>query len=143
MEEKESGKGFVIKDKRLFGEDGEARTDAAREAEKKEPEQKSETSDEHARDEETMERETYQLPEMNFHNFILSLYTSVMFNLGELADPVSNTTTKDLRAAKQTIDILGMLKEKTMGNLDASEKDLLDGVLAESRMRYVKGSEKS
>ena len=138
MVEKESGKGFVIKDKRMFDEDGEARTDTVREEEKK-----SETVNEHVKNEETVERESYQLPEMNFHNFILSLYTSVIFNLGELADPVSNKKTKDLKAAKQTIDILGMLKEKTEGNLDGSEKELLEGVLSESRMRYVKESEKS
>jgi len=55
---------------------------------------------------------------------------------------VSKKQEKNLQAAKQTIDILGMLKEKTEGNLDNSEKELLDGVLSESRMRYVKESEK-
>lgn len=143
MAEKESEKGFVIKDKRLFDEDGKARADSAREDEEKGSEQKPETVDDNAKNEETVERETYQLPEMNFHNFILSLYTSVIFNLGELADPVSNKKTKDLKAAKQTIDILGMLKEKTEGNLDGSEKELLEGILSESRMRYVKELEKS
>ncbi len=147
MTENNGEKGFVIKDRRLFDEGGEARADAAREGEKKESEQKPEAVDEKVRDEETVEgdggTEDYQLPEMNFHNFILSLYTSVIFNLGELADPVSNKKKKDLKAAKQTIDILGMLKEKTTGNLDNSEKELLDGILSESRMRYVKESEKS
>lgn len=146
MAEKDSEKGFVIKDKRLFDEGGEARADAVKEDEKKESEQKPETVDENVKKKEKTaekEGENYQLPEMNFHNFILSLYTSVIFNLGELADPVSNKKEKDLKAAKQTIDILGMLKEKTEGNLDSSEKELLDGILSESRMRYVKESEKS
>jgi len=147
MTENNGEKGFVIKDRRLFDEGGEARADAAREDEKKGFEQKPEAVDENIRDEETVKgdggAEDYQLPEINFHNFILSLYTSVIFNLGELADPVSNNKKKDLKAAKQTIDILGMLKEKTTGNLDNSEKELLDGILSESRMRYVKESEKS
>lgn len=147
MAEEDSEKGFVIKDRRLFGEDGEARADAAREDEKKESEQKPEAVDEKVRDEETVKGDEgasdYPLPEINFHNFILSLYTSVIFNLGELADPVSNKKKKDLKAAKQTIDILGMLKEKTEGNLDKSEKELLEGILSESRMRYVKESEKA
>jgi len=146
MTENNGEKGFVIKDRRLFDEDGEARADAVREDDEKGSEQKPETVDENGREkEEAAEKkgENYQLPEMNFHNFILSLYTSVIFNLGELADPVSNKKEKDLKAAKQTIDILGMLKEKTEGNLDNSEKELLDGILSESRMRYVKESEKS
>ncbi len=145
MTENNGEKGFVIKDRRLFGEGGEARADTIKENEEKKSEQKPETVDENIKEkEETAEKEekSYQLPEINFHNFILSLYTSVIFNLGELADPVSNKKEKDLKAAKQTIDILGMLKEKTGGNLDSSEKELLNGILSESRMRYVKESEK-
>ena len=143
MTENSSEKGFVIKDKRMFDEDGGTRADAVRKDEKKESAQKPETGNESIEKEETVEREEekYQLPEMNFHNFVFSLYTSVLFNLGELADPVSDRRKKDLNAAKQTIDILGMLKEKTEGNLDSSEKELLDSVLSESRMKYVKESE--
>ncbi|MBW2557757.1 MAG: DUF1844 domain-containing protein [Deltaproteobacteria bacterium] len=111
----------------------------------RQPEQKPEGEAQEAKKQkaEQGKEEHYQMPEMNFHNFILSLYTSVIFNLGELADPVSNKKEKDLKAAKQTIDILGMLKKKTEGNLDNTEKELLDGILSESRMRYVKESEKS
>lgn len=143
MTENDSEKGFVIKDKRMFDEDGGTRVDAVREDEKKESVPKSETGNKKVGREETGEKgeEKYHLPEMNFHNFVLSLYTSVLFNLGELANPVSDKREKDLEAAKQTIDILGMLREKTEGNLDSSEKELLDGVLSESRMKYVKESE--
>lgn len=145
MTEDNNEKGFVIKDKRMFDEEGETRADAVRENGKKESAQKPETSNEKVEREKPVEREEekYQLPEMNFHNFVLSLYTSVLFNLGELGDPVSDKKEKDINAAKQTIDILGMLREKTEGNLDNSEKELLDGVLSESRMKYVKESENS
>ena len=145
MTEDNNEKGFVIKDKRMFDEEGETRADAVRENGKKESAQKPETSNEKVEREKPVEREEekYQLPEMNFHNFVLSLYTSVLFNLGELGDPVSDKKEKDINAAKQTIDILGMLREKTEGNLDNSEKELLDGVLSESRMKYVKELENS
>lgn len=143
MTENDSEKGFVIKDKRMFDEDGGTRADAVRKDEKKESVPKPETGNKKVDREEAGEKgeEKYHLPEMNFHNFVLSLYTSVLFNLGELANPVSDKKEKDLEAAKQTIDILGMLREKTEGNLDSSEKELLDGVLSESRMKYVKESE--
>ncbi len=143
MADNDDDKGFVVKDKRLFDEGGETRSEVPKANDEKEPERKPDIEEEDVKQsEETEEEKNYQLPEINFHNFILSLYTSVIFNLGELVDPVSKKQEKNLQAAKQTIDILGMLKEKTEGNLDNSEKELLDGVLSESRMRYVKESEK-
>jgi len=158
MVENNGEKGFVIKDKRLFDEEGKVREEEAQKEAQKEEAKKEETPSE-GKTEPKTESETpkvekeekaepgreeqYQVPEMNFHNFVLSLYTSVIFNLGELADPVSGEKKKDLQAAKQTIDILGMLKEKTEGNLDKGEKDLLEGVLSESRMRYVKERDQS
>jgi hypothetical protein len=77
-------------------------------------------------------------PEVNFVNFILSLSTTAMYHFGDFPDPASQKTQRNLAAAKQTIDILGMLSAKTEGNLDDNEKALLDGLLFELRMRYVK-----
>lgn len=146
MTENNGEKGFVIKDKRMFDEEGKTRADAVREDETKGSgqQQQAEKENKTTGKEDATERneEKYQLPEINFHNFLLSLYTSVLFSLGEIADPVSDKKEKNLQAAKQTIDILGMLKEKTAGNLDGNEKNLLDGILSESRMKYVKESEK-
>jgi len=158
MVENNGEKGFVIKDRRLFDEEGKVREEEAqkKEAQKEahkekkpsesKPEPKAETESQQARKEQKAEagrEKQYQVPEMNFHNFVLSLYTSVIFSLGEVPDPVSGEKKKDLQAAKQTIDLLGMIQEKTRGNLDASEKDLLEGVLSEARMRYVKERDKS
>ncbi len=150
MVEKNGEKGFVIKDRRRFDEEGKTREDAAREAESAKPDRQSGRSAEEKtqRDEkeektESGKEEYHHLPEMNFHNFVLSLYTSVIFSLGEVPDPVSGEKKKDLQAAKQTIDLLGMLEEKTEGNLDTSEKELLEGVLSEARMRYVKELEQA
>lgn len=78
------------------------------------------------------------LPEVNFLNFILSLSTTVMFHFGDFPDPTSGEVKKNIPAAKQTIDILSMLKDKTKGNLDNQEKSLLDDLLYELKMRYVK-----
>ena len=60
--------------------------------------------------------------------------------LGEIQDPASKETTKSLPLAKQTIDLIGMLKEKTSGNLTKEEEALIDSALYDLRMRYVKTS---
>ncbi len=126
-------KDFIIKDKRTFDESGEIR-----QKEEKKPDRAEQASE----DKEKSEGEEKEfLPEVNFSSFVFSLSTSVMYHLGDFPDPVSQKTEKNLAAAKQTIDILGMLKEKTEGNLDDNEKDLLDGMLFELRMRYVKEKE--
>ncbi len=76
-------------------------------------------------------------PAINFSTFILSLSTSAAMNMGGYTDPVSGLIPRNLELAKQSIDILGILAEKTKGNLDADESHLLDSVLYELRMRYI------
>lgn len=76
-------------------------------------------------------------PAINFSTFVLSLSTSAAMNLGGYTDPVSGLIPRNLELAKQSIDILGILADKTKGNLDADESRLLDSVLYELRMRYV------
>ncbi len=128
-------KGFVIKDKRLFDESGEARKEdlmkessAGKEnAENKFP----------AKDAQAGAQQEY-LPEVTFSSFVLSLSTTVMYHLGDFPDPETKKAEKNLVAAKQTIDLLNMIKIKTAGNLDANEKELLDGILYELMIRYVK-----
>jgi hypothetical protein len=61
-----------------------------------------------------------------------------LIQLGEIADPVTREPAKDLALAKQTVDILGMLHEKTKGNLTSDEEALITNVLYDLRMRYVK-----
>jgi hypothetical protein len=58
--------------------------------------------------------------------------------LGEVPDPVTQERRKDLPLAKQTIDILGMLKEKTRGNLAPAEEKLMENILTDLRWRYVR-----
>ena len=65
-----------------------------------------------------------------------------MYHFGDFPDPVTKETRRNLPAAKQTIDILTLLKTKTEGNLDEDEKQLLGGILYELRMRFVKETTK-
>lgn len=78
------------------------------------------------------------LPEINFATFVVSLNSSALMALGLVDDPISKQKTKNLELAKQTIDILGMLKEKTKGNLNSDEENMLKSVLYDLRMLYVK-----
>lgn len=80
------------------------------------------------------------LPEINLATFILSLSGSAMFHIGEIPNPETGKTEKNLPLAKQSIDILEMLKEKTKGNLDSDEEKLLDNVLYDLRMKYLAAS---
>ena len=139
MEEEKNEKGFVIKDKRLFSETGEVRKDADIQSNKEvkpdagavDNEKQPET------DNRNNDQKTY-FPEINFSNFLISLSTTVMYHFGDFPDPVTNESVRNLQAAKHTIDTIGMLKSKTEGNLDQNEKNLLDNLLFELRMRYVK-----
>ncbi len=83
-----------------------------------------------------------QLPAIDFSTFVFSLNSSALVHLGALQDPVSGKTQKNLAMARQTIDLIAMLKEKTEGNLTEEEKGLLETVLRDLRILYVKEKEK-
>ena len=78
------------------------------------------------------------LPTLNFASFILSLSSSALMSLGVIENPVTGKKEKDPVVAKQTIDLIAMLKEKTAGNLDEGESKLVDDVLGELRLWYCK-----
>jgi len=132
MEEKKKDSGFVVKDKRLFGESvddqpqEEIKSAAAEEKREKPGESQQQPNQE------------MDYPAVNFTNFVLSLSTSALFHFGDFPETEGGTPQKNLPAAKQTIDILDMLNEKTKGNLDKNESSLIQGVLYELKMRYVK-----
>lgn len=77
------------------------------------------------------------LPEITFSSFVIGLSTQALMHLGEIPDPLSKKIESSLPVAKQMIDIIAMLQEKTRGNLDQGEEKLMDGVLYDLRMRYV------
>ncbi len=78
------------------------------------------------------------LPEISFATFLLSLNASALVNLGAIDDPATGEKNKNLLLGKQTIDILSMLQEKTIGNLSEDEKKLIQNILYELRIIYVK-----
>jgi hypothetical protein len=77
------------------------------------------------------------MPKVDMNTFILSLSSSVLVHLGEVPDPESGQSSQNLPMARHTIDILGMLEQKTKGNLEPDEDALLKNVLFELRMKYV------
>ena len=136
----EEKKDFVVKDRRFSSTEpddadgGQPKApDAAAEAKAPEPEPDSAGPANDA-----FGASDAQLPEINFSTFIFSLNSSVLVHLGLLEDPASGVKQKNLPIAKQTIDILGMLEEKTRGNLTQDEEGMLKNILYDLRMLYVR-----
>ena len=125
--DEEQEKGFTVRDKRF----------SSKKDEKGESEIKGDEKVEEPLSEDTS-HQGEPLPEIDFINFIFSLSTSALIQLGEIQDPFSQTLAKNLPLAKQTIDLIGMLKEKTKGNLTPQEERVIESVLYDLRMRYVK-----
>lgn len=84
------------------------------------------------------QEKSYTLPKIDFSTFVLSINSSALVQLGLIEDPSTGQKTKNIPLAKQTIDILGMLEEKTSGNLTKDEDNILKNILYELRMLYVK-----
>ena len=132
-EDKEDRRGFRVTDRRRFSESGEVRTDAPEEtppaaAPSPPPETPSVAPDEAV---------PPPAEAVSFSTFVLGLSTQALLHLGEIPDPVTKRLERDLPAAKQVIDILGILRDKTRNNLEPGEQSLLDSVLYDLRMRYV------
>ena len=132
----EETKDFVIKDRRASAEGASEETSAA-EAEET---QKQTVSNGDQAPEETpgADEEPFQMPQINFPTFVLSMNASALVHLGAIDDPATGTKTKNLPMAKQTIDILSMLEEKTKGNLTGDEEKMLKGILYDLKMIYVR-----
>ncbi len=138
-EESDAQKGFKVRDKRRFTDEGETREEQAAgetqetgEAPASEP--KPEPDAQPGRESQGRREEW---PSINFSTFIISLSTQALMHLGEMDNPVTGTAEKDVAVAKQTIDLIGMLSEKSKGNLDDNEEQLVREVLYNLRMRYV------
>ena len=137
----EEKKDFVVKDRRMFSQEAD---------EKKEDDEKKEENAATSADEEPTEQasegqaaagapeEEPQFPEINFPTFVASLNASALVHLGVIDDPAVGKKSKNLPMAKQTIDILSMLEEKTKGNLAKEEENMLKNVLYDLRIMYVK-----
>ena len=81
-----------------------------------------------------------ELPRTDFSTFVLSLSHSALVHLGDAPSPDGTPRTPNLVLARQTIDLLEILSEKTKGNLTGEEERLLEHVLYELHMRYLEVS---
>ena len=125
MAEENEEKGFTVTDKRFSSQSEEENKKA--DAEKNEL--KSNYSEE-------ANKETPKFT-IDFSSFVLSLSAQALIQLGQINDPVTNQPAKDLEAAKHTIDILGIIEDKTKGNLTPEEQKTIDGSLYDLRMMFL------
>jgi Domain of unknown function (DUF1844) len=137
-QEKPEAKGFTVQDRRRFSsETGEAREEA--------PEAGASMEGQAAENPASPNQSDTQhgaLPEISFSTFVISLSTQALMHLGEVANPLSRKVETDIPVAKQMIDILGMLREKTRGNLNPGEERLMEDILFDLRMKYVEAVKK-
>jgi hypothetical protein len=124
-------KGFTVKDRRMFSTDEPAPAEEPSAAPEPPP-TKPEAAAAGA------ERTEAPLPQINFPTFIASLNASALVHLGVIEDPVSGKAEKNLPMAKQTIDILSMLQQKTAGNLTGDEDSMMKSILYDLRILFVK-----
>lgn len=93
---------------------------------------------------EPRETPSSELPKIDFSTFVLSLATSALFHMGLAEAPEGGPPAeKNLPLARQTIDTLEMLQERTRGNLVDEEEKLLQSVLYELHMSFVKANQRN
>jgi hypothetical protein len=80
---------------------------------------------------------TPELPTLDFSTFVLSIIGTAYVHLGDAPNPEKGGPDRNLVLARQDIDLLGLLQEKTRGNLTGDEERLLDQALYDLRMRYI------
>ncbi len=129
MPKEQEGQGFSVKDRRLFSEDGKLRENVAEEARQEKEAQ--------PRPAVAAQEEPGTVPPIDFPSYVLTYYTQGLVLLGEVPNPYTNKTEENLEGVRHTVDILGMLKDKTKGNLASEEEKLLDSVLYELRIKYM------
>lgn len=132
--------GFKVIDRRRFSADGEERvpeSDAAAPPAAPKERESAPSADPGFVLKETSEDPTAGVPEANISSLFLGLSTQALMHLGEIPDPESGASERDLPSARSLIDLLALLREKTRGNLDAEESGLLDRILYDLRMRFV------
>ncbi len=86
--------------------------------------------------------ETQETPSISFAGFIISLATTAAVHFGDIADPnTGERQDPNLAAARQMIELIELLQEKTSGNLTPEEAKLVDDLLDELRMRFVQAQQ--
>jgi hypothetical protein len=153
-EEEEKPKAFKVEDRRRFSAEGELKPEQAREepSRAEPPPATGPRADDNTPRTDSPprtgtgpnfttgaphDRQGGAAGELTFATFMVGLSTQALVHLGEIPEPHSGKAEGDLRAAEQVIDIIAMLSEKTRGNLDPDEAQLIETILFELRMKYV------
>ena len=132
MAEEGEEQGFVIRDKRgQFREDPSPPQTSPTSSPAPEVSQDTTTASEHAHE---------AAPPLSFSSFIFSLGTSALMLMGEKLSPDQPNTSVNLPQAKEIVDILSILEEKTKGNLTTEEAAVMKDMLYTLRMKYVEAS---
>ena len=137
----EQEQGFTVKDRRAFNDDGSARAEAPEpgpaprpESEGAGPAAPGPQAEEAAQ---AQRPPLHDLPPVEFSGLIISLAHAAMMHLGHIPDPATGQPRPEPALARHTIDTIGMLKDKTQGNLTQDEQRLVEGTLTELRLAYV------
>jgi hypothetical protein len=134
-----------IKDSRRFNPDGSPRDEGTvASGEPQEDSPQSEAPDSREGDVSTepgAAQTDQQIPGDDFSGFLLSLAQSALIDLGSVPHPESGDVALNLSQARHTIDLLGMLKEKTEGNLSEEELKLVEGLLYQLRLIFIQAQE--
>jgi hypothetical protein len=126
-DDKQQEKPFTVNDRRRFSATGAARAES------------DQTSKPEAgRDSGSEPKEGAVGSGLTFSGFVIGLAQQAFVSLGLVKDPQTSTVRKDLPQAKAMIDVLSMLRDKTHGNLDEVESRMMDEMLDELRLRYVR-----
>lgn len=158
MADREDEKDFVVRDRRRFTETGEERAGA---------DETSSSEDRHAagpppagaartaqdailggpkgpnpEEEPTPIGAPPPQREIDFTTFVFSLGSSALMHLGDTPHPETGESLKDLELAKETIDLLAMLEQKTKGNLSDEEARFLGALLYDLRVRFIEATRK-
>ncbi len=135
MAEEQDERGFSVNDRRFS-----ARPESEPERPRQAPEARPSSSEERGGGAQTHSSPPTDSPpdEIDFGSFVISLGTQAFMHLGDIPNPVTQKREKDITAAKHMIDLLTMLQGKTKGNLTGDEERLLQQLLFDLRMRYVR-----
>ncbi len=120
-----------VVDKRKLDENGELRQEA-----------KTEDKPEEKPEEKPQSCGTQTLPGIDYSTFVFSLATQALCHLGEVSHPEKKCIEIDLALARQTIDIIGLLQDKTKGNLNENEELLTRNLLTDLRLKFVEISKR-
>ena len=134
-ENNKNGSGFKVKDNRMFDEEGNPR-EGVDKPEKEPVKNAAKDTDKNNDKDSINEKCPRELPPIDFTTFVSSLATAALIALGEVALD-NNAPQPDIQAARQHIDILDLLAEKTKGNLTPEEDTFLKRILSDLKLKYV------